>query len=93
MEKEVLVPEDIEKAIEDLIDNSHQIILYNDDINSFDYVIRVLRKVCNHDQLQAEQCAQIVHHNGQCSIKQGSYTALRPICAALNNLKLDAELH
>lgn len=93
MEKEVLIPEDIEKAIEDLVDKSHQIILYNDDVNNFDYVILVLRRILGHTSEQAEQIANIVHTVGECSIKQGSYNTLRPICATLNKLKLDAELH
>lgn len=59
------------------------IILYNDDINTFDHVIDMLVKVCNHDHIQAEQCAYLVHHSGKCAVKSGTYKELKPLCANL----------
>lgn len=58
--------------------NRH-LVLYNDDINSFDYVINCLIEVCDHDILQAEQCAFITHYNGKCDIKKGNYKYLKPL--------------
>ncbi|HNQ68202.1 MAG TPA: ATP-dependent Clp protease adaptor ClpS [Bacteroidales bacterium] len=55
------------------------LVLYNDDINSFDYVINCLIEVCNHDIIQAEQCAFITHYNGKCDIKKGDYKSLKPL--------------
>lgn len=75
------------------LDNNHQIVLFNDDVNTFDHVINTLIKVCEHDALQAEQCAIIVHHNGKCGVKTGAYKELEPKCTALLNAGLNAEIH
>ncbi len=69
-----------------------QIILYNDDVNSFDYVITALIKICKHDAIQAEQCSIIVHNKGKCSVKRGSYEELEPMCTALLERGLTAEI-
>ncbi len=65
-----------------------QLVLYNDDVNTFDHVINCLISVCNHDAMQAEQCAYLVHHKGKCIIKKGIYADLNPICEALQEQKL-----
>jgi ATP-dependent Clp protease adaptor protein ClpS len=62
---------------------SRHLILYNDDVNTFEFVIDTLVKICKHDRIQAEQCAYIVHYNGKCSIKEGDYSKLEPMCTAL----------
>ena len=82
-----------EILIEELIKSQNSIFLYNDDINTFDYVIELLCKYCSHDLVQAEQCAWIVHYNGKCIIKRGSYEKLKPICDALIEGGLKAEIH
>jgi ATP-dependent Clp protease adaptor protein ClpS len=69
-----------------------QIILYNDDVNSFDFVIISLIKVCKHDAIQAEQCTYLVHYKGKCSVKKGSYEELEPMCTALLERGLTAEI-
>ena len=69
-----------------------QIILYNDDVNSFDFVITALIKVCKHDTLQAEQCTYLVHYKGKCAVKKGSYEELEPMCTALLERGLTAEI-
>jgi ATP-dependent Clp protease adaptor protein ClpS len=61
----------------------HQLVLYNDDVNTFDFVIESLMQVCKHDRLQAEQCTLLVHYTGKCTVKEGSFSALRPLCEAL----------
>lgn len=66
------------------------IILYNDDVNTFDYVAELLMKYCDHEPMQAEQCAWIVHHNGKCQIKRGELSDLKPICTALLDAGLSA---
>ncbi len=85
-ESEVLL-ETEEQEVED-----KQIILYNDDFNSFDFVIESLIKVCKHELLQAEQCTYLVHYKGKCSVKKGSYKELEPICTALLERGLTAEI-
>ena len=61
-------------------EREHEIILYNDDVNTFDHVIKTLVTHCGHTFEQAEQCAYIVHFSGKCVVKTGSYDELEPIC-------------
>ncbi len=73
-------------------DESSQIILYNDDVNSFDWVIASLVEICDHTTDQAEQCAWIVHYKGKYAVKTGSRNDLKPRCTALLERGLTAEL-
>jgi len=59
------------------------LIVYNDDVNTFDHVIESLIKVCRHETIQAEQCTHIIHYNGKCQVKRGSFEKLEPMCTAL----------
>ena len=70
----------------------HQIILYNDDVNTFQHVIETLVKVCKHTYQQAEQCTYIVHFSGKCVVKTGSLEELVPIYSALLDAGLSAEI-
>lgn len=75
MTKEKLHTSDHTKELEaDL----KELILHNDDINTFDHVIEVLIDVCGHDPNQAEQCALIAHYKGKCGVKTGSFSELKP---------------
>ncbi len=69
-----------------------ELILYNDDYNTFEHVINCLVKYCNHEVTQAEQCAWIVHTKGKCSIKYGEYSILEPLCTALCDNGLSAQI-
>ncbi len=69
-----------------------ELILYNDDYNTFDHVIDCLMKYCKHTSVQAEQCAWIVHTKGNCSVKEGTYSALEPLCTALCEQGLNAQI-
>ncbi|MEY3398905.1 MAG: hypothetical protein RL220_1499 [Bacteroidota bacterium] len=69
------------------------LILFNDDVNTFDHVIESLVDVCGHEWLQAEQCAIIVHYKGKCDVKSGSFDKLEPMCTALLERGLSAEIH
>ncbi|MFN5324017.1 MAG: ATP-dependent Clp protease adaptor ClpS [Bacteroidota bacterium] len=62
---------------------SHHLVVHNDDVNTFDFVIESLMKVCRHSRLQAEQCSIIIHYKGKCSVKEGEFDELRPMCEAL----------
>lgn len=66
------------------------LIVYNDDVNTFDHVIESLVKVCRHDTIQAEQCTHIIHYNGKCQVKRGAYEKLEPMCTALLERGLSA---
>ena len=74
------------------VESPSQLILYNDDYNTFDHVIECLIAYCEHDVMQAEQCALIVHHTGKCSVKEGTTEELIPICEALLNQGLSVLL-
>ena len=63
---------------------SSSLILYNDDINTFDHVIKSLVEVCGHDSVQAEQCALIVHFKGSCEVKLGLVEVLNVMSRSLN---------
>ncbi len=78
-------------SLEDLI-GTYSIVLYNDDVNTFDWVIDSLIDLCKHTPEQAEQCALLVHFKGKCKVKSGSYNELKPICEALLDRGLSAKL-
>jgi ATP-dependent Clp protease adaptor protein ClpS len=77
-------------ALLDEISDSFQILLYNDDVNTFDWVIECLVKICEHDELQAEQCAMLVHYKGKAVVKKGSLEEMKVICQALCDCELSA---
>lgn len=81
-----------EQLLEEAVDRENQIILYNDDVNTFDWVIECLVSICQHDLMQAEQCSLIVHYNGKCAVKEGGFDQLRPICEALIDRGLSATI-
>lgn len=68
------------------------VVLYNDEVNTFDWVIECLVKYCGHDELQAEQCAWFVHTKGKYPVKHGSLEDLMPVCSALCDMGLAAKL-
>ncbi len=70
-----------------------ELILFNDDVNTFEHVIDALVDVCEHDLLQAEQCTYIVHYNGKCSVKNGSYLRLKPMKEGLIDRGLAAVIN
>jgi len=70
----------------------NEIVLFNDDVNTFDHVIESLVAICNHTHEQAEQCALLVHYKGKCTVKTGSYDELEPLCSRLLEVGLSAEI-
>jgi len=77
------------EVTEDLKD----LILFNDDFNTFDYVIESLIEVCNHNEVQAEQCAWIAHLKGKCGVKRGTAEELTPLRNEMINRKLTVEIN
>jgi len=69
-----------------------EVVLFNDDINTFDWVIKSLIEVCDHEPIQAEQSAFIVHYKGKCSVKSGDWEELVPIHRELSNRDLSVEV-
>ncbi len=72
------------------VDESYQVVLYNDDVNTFDWVIECLIEICGHDAIQAEQCAMLVHFKGKAIVKSGELTEMQDICTALCDKDLSA---
>ena len=70
----------------------YQIIVWNDDVNTFDWVIETLVEVCGHSYEQAEQCAYIIHFSGKYAVKSGTYEDLRPMCDAILDRGINATL-
>jgi ATP-dependent Clp protease adaptor protein ClpS len=73
LEQETLVELKTKKA------DKRVLVIYNDDVNTFEFVIETLIEVCGHDMLQAEQCTLIIHYKGKCDVKIGSYSSLKPL--------------
>lgn len=86
-----------EKVLEDVLEQTveqlnNEIVLYNDDVNTFDHVIETLIYTCQHTSEQAEQCALLVHYKGKCTVKTGMYEELVPKCSKLLEAGLSAEI-
>ena len=88
-ETETLTLEDILTNVE----KERTLILFNDDVNTFDYVIDSLVEVCDHDVVQAEQCAYLVHYTGKCEVKNGYYDQLKPMRIELSRRGLSVAIH
>ena len=71
---------------------NNEIVLYNDDVNTFDHVIDTLIYACEHTPEQAEQCSLLVHYKGKCTVKTGPYEELEPRCSKLLEAGLSAEI-
>lgn len=84
-----------EKVLEKVVTKEkkvHEIILYNDDYNTFDHVIETLIYACDHTPEQAEQCSVLVHYKGKCTVKTGTFEDLKPRCSMLLEAGLSAEI-
>ena len=81
-----------ETIVKEQIVLNHEIVLYNDDVNTFDHVIECLVKYCDHLPEQAEQCAILVHYKGKCIVKTGPLDKLKLQCTALLECGLSAEI-
>lgn len=81
-----------ELLLEEEVIKQNEIVLFNDDVNTFDHVIDTLIYACDHMPEQAEQCAILVHYKGKCTVKTGSYDDLEPRCSKLLQAGLSAEI-
>ena len=77
---------------EKVVADQKELILHNDDYNTFEHVIDCLIKVCKHDPLQAEQCAYVVHYNGKCLVKKGASERIEKMYNELKYLSLTVEI-
>jgi ATP-dependent Clp protease adaptor protein ClpS len=84
LDEETLVLEDT--------DETCNLIVWNDDVNTFEWVIETLVEVCNHSEEQAEQCAMLIHAKGKYAVKHGSYDILKPMCDAITERGIGATI-
>ncbi|HTL08010.1 MAG TPA: ATP-dependent Clp protease adaptor ClpS [Chitinophagaceae bacterium] len=82
IEEELLLDTSLEK--------SYQLIVWNDEVNTFEWVIETLVDICGHSAEQAEQCALIIHSQGKYAVKYGSYDTLKPLCDAITDRGISA---
>jgi ATP-dependent Clp protease adaptor protein ClpS len=68
------------------------LVVFNDDVNTFEHVTRTLIKVCDHTPEQAEQCTYLIHFKGKCTVKTGSFDELRPLREAICEAGIDAKI-
>ncbi len=80
------------REIKEKIVDEKFLILHNDDVHTFDYVIDALVDICNHGYEQATQCTMLVHYKGKCDVKKGGYETLKPMKEALIERELNATI-
>ena len=85
---ETLVDDDVDLL--ELLDEHSQLIVYNDDVNTFDWVIECLVEILGHDSTQAEQLAMLIHFKGKATVKSGPFEELRPLKDGLCDRGLSA---
>ena len=84
IEEEVLLDTSLEKSC--------QLIVWNDEVNTFEWVIETLIEICGHTQEQAEQCAIIIDSKGKYAVKEGTYEILKPMCDAITDRGIGATI-
>jgi ATP-dependent Clp protease adaptor protein ClpS len=84
--------EDEDTAVLTAPDNPFSLIVWNDEVNTFEWVIETLMEVCGHSLEQAEQSAMIIHTKGKYAVKQGSYDELKPQCDAITERGIGATI-
>ena len=84
------IQEQTDSDVLEAVANPFQLIVWNDEVNTFEWVIETLIEVCNHSYEQAEQCAYIIHYKGKYAVKQGEYDVLRPLCDAITERGIGA---
>ena len=83
---------DEEVGVLELTDRSHSLIVWNDEVNTFEWVIETLVEVCGHSHEQAEQCAMIIHTQGKYAVKHGDYDTLKPMCDQITDRGIGATI-
>lgn len=74
----------------DVTDKGCSLIVWNDEVNTFEWVIETLIEVCDHSAEQAEQCAMIIHTQGKYAVKHGGYEVLKQMCDSITDRGIGA---
>lgn len=86
IETDVLIEESVVEA------KVYNLVVFNDEVNTFSFVIDTLMEVCEHTFEQAEQCTLIIHFKGKCTVKSGEFDELVSMRNAICNRGINAEL-
>jgi ATP-dependent Clp protease adaptor protein ClpS len=81
---------DLLEVIEDT--DLKNLVVFNDNFNTFDHVINTLIRVCKHTTEQAEQCTWLIHYKGKCAVRSGAESDLKPMCEAICEVGIDARI-
>lgn len=81
-----------ETDVLDLLSETYSLVVWNDEVNTFEWVIETLIKVCGHSTEQAEQCAMLIHTQGKYAVKKGDYDTLKPMCDAITDRGIGATI-
>ncbi|GAB3989355.1 ATP-dependent Clp protease adaptor ClpS [Spirosoma daeguense] len=80
-------------VLDDVVETDvHNLVVFNDDVNTFDHVIETLIDVCGHTPEQAEQCTLLIHYKGKCAVKHGSWDELVPMRNEICRRGISAEV-
>lgn len=82
--------EQFETDVLEATEHTHSLIVWNDNVNTFEWVIETLVDICGHSAEQAEQCAMIIHNQGKYAVKHGTYEALKPMCDSITDRGIGA---
>ncbi|MDX5348500.1 MAG: ATP-dependent Clp protease adaptor ClpS [Hymenobacteraceae bacterium] len=82
-----------EVLLEEELTDLRNLIVFNDDVNTFDHVIQTLIDVCGHEPEQAEQCTWLIHYKGKCTVKVGTFEELQGMCSAIHDRGISADIH
>jgi ATP-dependent Clp protease adaptor protein ClpS len=84
--------EQYEILVDVIAEDEKDLVVYNDDFNTFEHVINTLIKVCKHTTEQAEQCTYIIHYRGKCAVKKGTFDELKPMKESICEAGIDAKI-
>ena len=85
--------EELIELLEETVDEEQcDLVVFNDDVNTFEHVINTLIRVCKHSPEQAEQCTVLIHYKGKCAVKKGSYKELKPMCEGILDAGISAAI-
>ncbi len=94
MSQNILNNKELEEVLlaemETTTSSKSEIIVFNDDYNTFDWVIQCFMEIFNHTLDQSEQLSLLIHYKGKASVKSGSFESLKPMKDALVERGLSA---
>jgi len=93
----MMIPSEREQELVDLLEaieitEVKDLVVFNDDFNTFEHVIATLMRVCKHTPEQAEQCTWLIHYKGKCTVRTGSFDELKPMRKAICEQGIDAKI-